>query len=59
MNGEKLIDAVAELWVENGGDEDGILWCVNKIAMSVRAKLKEKEEEQNEASSHSIRTPLD
>lgn len=48
MNDEKLIDAVAELWVANGGDEDGILWCVNKIAMAVKTKLKEKEDEQNE-----------
>lgn len=50
MNDDKLADAVAELWIENGGDRDGFFWCVNKIAIAIE----EKEKEKNEASSHSI-----
>jgi len=37
MTEEKLIEKMAQLWVENGGDADGIDWCKEKI----KAKIKE------------------
>jgi hypothetical protein len=42
MSDEQLIDAVATLWVENGGDTEGIQWCWRKISEAVEAKIKEK-----------------
>jgi hypothetical protein len=50
MNDKQLIEAVAELWLENGGDSDGFLWCINNIHIEIYKKEKEK----NETSSHSI-----
>jgi hypothetical protein len=35
MGEEQLIEAVARLWVENGGDAEGIDWCVSKIKSKI------------------------
>jgi hypothetical protein len=37
MTDEQLIQAVAELWVENGGDAEGIVWNWSKIRDAVAA----------------------
>ena len=42
MSDERLIDEVATIWVENGGDAEGIAWCWKRIQEAVEAKLKEK-----------------
>lgn len=31
MSDDELIEAVARLWVENGGDSEGIAWTWTKI----------------------------
>ena len=36
MNDKELIKKVAELWVENGGDVDGIDYCLQSIKDAVR-----------------------
>lgn len=38
MNDEQLIEAMAELWVNNGGDADGIDWCWHRIKEAVERK---------------------
>lgn len=37
MSDEELITKIAELWVQNGGDAEGIEWCWVRI----RDKVKE------------------
>lgn len=37
MSDDELIEAMARLWVDNGGNAEGIYWCARKI----RAKVKE------------------
>jgi len=36
MTDEKLIDLVAQVWFENGGDSEGIVWCWEKIKERVK-----------------------
>ncbi len=43
MSDSELIDAVAELWVENGGDADGIAWCFQKIKEAVEELTKSRD----------------
>lgn len=31
LSDQDLIDKVARLWIENGGDAEGIVWCWSKI----------------------------
>ena len=38
---EQLIERVAQLWVDNGGDKDGIYWCLSKIADKVQELIDE------------------
>jgi len=35
-NDEELINKVSEIWVENGGDSDGLLYCLQKILNKIR-----------------------
>ena len=39
---KRIVDAVADLWIELGGDADGIYWLVHEIKEAIEAKLKEK-----------------
>ena len=41
MTDDELIDAVAELWVSNGGDAEGLDWCYLKIKDAINRKLTE------------------
>ena len=45
MGDARLIREVAELWVDNGGDAEGVLCCVYQIIVEVEAVIKEREEE--------------
>ena len=42
---QKIVDAVAELWIEMGGDAQGIFWLSQDIKEAIEAKLKEKNHE--------------
>jgi len=44
MSDAQLIDAMAELWVENGGDVDGIMYCHEALKKAIKNKLKEKDD---------------
>jgi len=35
MTDEKLINKIAEIWVENGGDADGLDYCYIKIKQAI------------------------
>jgi hypothetical protein len=39
MNDDDLIDTVATLWVNNGGDADGLDWVYNKLKEKIRNKM--------------------
>jgi len=36
MNDEKLCAEVARVWVDGGGDEEGLDWCHQKLKAAVR-----------------------
>ena len=40
MSDEQLIEAVAKLWVDNGGDVDGLLWCFSRIKAAIATESK-------------------
>ena len=42
MTDNELIDAVARLWIDNGGDAEGIAWCWGRIM----ERINELEEEE-------------
>ena len=44
----KLIDEVAELWVESGGDDEGLDWVYADLKEAIRDEMKEKEENEKE-----------
>ena len=35
MNDEKLVQLVAELWVDHGGDAEGFDWCIQSIRNAI------------------------
>jgi hypothetical protein len=39
---KKIVEAVADLWIEMGGDAEGIYWLVDEIKEAIEAKLQEK-----------------
>lgn len=43
MSDEQLIDEMATLWVENGGDVEGIDWCWMRLKEAVEVKQQEKQ----------------
>lgn len=44
MNDNELIEQIAQIWVDGGGDYDGFLYCFQKILK----KIDEIREERNE-----------
>ena len=47
MTDKELIETIAEIWVENGGDADGIEWCREEIKEKITAIMIEKSKEVN------------
>ena len=41
MNDNELIELIADIWVKNGGDAEGLDYVYEKL----KARIKEKEEE--------------
>lgn len=48
MSEAALIYAMAELWVNSGGDAEGIDWCKNKIKAAIKEIIKEQNMENND-----------
>lgn len=47
----KLIDEVATLWVADGGDADGLVWCLDAIKeriTEIKAEEAEREKSAND-----------
>ena len=44
LNGsdQKLCKEIARIWVESGGDEEGIDWCFQAIKDAIKEEIKEK-----------------
>jgi len=40
MTDDKLFAEIATLWVDNGGDDEGIAWCWQKIRDAVREEMR-------------------
>lgn len=36
---QRLCEAVAKVWVDGGGDADGVIWCTGAIVAAVRAEI--------------------
>lgn len=36
MSDTEIIEAIARLWVEMGGDEEGLAWCYSDLKEAVR-----------------------
>lgn len=43
MNDKELIEIVAQIWVKNGGDAEGIEYCKEKLKERINQLIKEKE----------------
>ena len=41
MTDKELIDLVARIWIENGGDALGFIYCYDKILTAIQEKQKE------------------
>jgi len=39
MTEEKLIAKIAHLWIENGGDAEGLSWCWERIRQAVQDEI--------------------
>ena len=39
MGDENLISAMADIWVDAGGDEDGISYCLDRLKQAVREEI--------------------
>ena len=44
MTDEELITKVAELWVSNGGDAEGLGWCFAKLKQKIQELWDDKNE---------------
>lgn len=42
MNDKVLIEIIAQIWVNNGGDSDGIEWCKDKLKERIRQLIEER-----------------
>jgi hypothetical protein len=40
---KNIVNAVAKLWVELGGDAEGIYWLIHDIKEAIEVELKEKQ----------------
>lgn len=40
MTDEKLIEEIAKIWVDNGGDAEGIDWCIVRIKEAINNEVK-------------------
>lgn len=39
MSDSELCDLIAEVWVDNGGDVDGIDYCIGMIRESIKKEI--------------------
>lgn len=44
MTDDKLIAEVAQVWVDGGGDAEGLDWCHQKLKEAVNAEIKNRAE---------------
>lgn len=45
LSESELIDAVAKLWVDNGGDIDGLWWSLPRLSDAVKAEIEQRAED--------------
>ena len=43
MTDSQLIEIIATIWVENGGDAEGLDWTYNQLKEAIEQKCKEEE----------------
>jgi len=49
MNDERLVAEVARVWVDGGGDVDGIAWCYNRIREAVAEETAARAQQEDDA----------
>ena len=42
MSDAKLIDEIARMWVDSGGDEEGVLWCVQRLSVAIKKEIEDR-----------------
>ena len=47
MTDQELIEAVAKLWVDGGGDAQGIDWCLWEIKQAVEVEIERRAQDEN------------
>ena len=46
MSDNDLIKAVAELWVDGGGDAEGLIWVVSRLKQAIQDEIDYREEKE-------------
>jgi hypothetical protein len=46
MKDSDLIAEMARVWVDGGGDAEGIAWCANRLRDAVQAEIERREAEE-------------
>lgn len=46
MSDEQLIAEVARIWVDAGGDEEGLMWNVQRIRDAIAAEIAARKEDE-------------
>ncbi len=46
MSDEQLISEVAKLWVDSGGDAEGIAWCWMRIRDAVSKEIDDRKQQE-------------
>ena len=44
MTEQQLLEAVARLWVDNGGDVDGVDFCLQKLKDAIKQEIENRED---------------
>ena len=55
MGDDELISRVAVMWVDGGGDAEGISWCWLKLAQAVAKELERRKVEAENEDEESMR----
>lgn len=49
MTDKELIERVARVWVDGGGDEEGVSWCYFLIQQAIREEIERRKQDQESA----------
>ncbi len=56
MGDKELIEEVAQIWTDNGGDRDGLFFCLSELADRIGEMRKEKDNTDNDEAQERTKT---